>query len=163
MSTATTQKKYTFFWGNSSPFSNWHKSQFEMDELEFNCAEQAMMYYKAILFEDDEAADKIMSAKSPREQKALGRSVKGFDLAVWEKHREHIMYDVLFAKFSQNGEMMEALLKTEDTIIAEMSPYDKIWGTGLAEDDSKAQDESQWQGLNLLGKALMQVRETLYN
>ncbi len=94
--------KFTFFYSGNSPFSNWHISPFTMDGVKFNCAEQAMMYYKAALFEDDETADKILSTKNPRDQKALGRSVKGFDLAVWEHHRERTMYDILFAKFSQN-------------------------------------------------------------
>lgn len=158
----TSQKKYTFFWSNSSPFSNWHKSAFEMDGVEFNCAEQAMMYYKARLFNDDVAADKVMATKNPKEQKALGRSVIGFDNAIWEEDREKIMFDILSAKFSQNDDLKEALLKTEGTQLVEASPYDRIWGIGLDEFDPRAQDETQWRGLNLLGKVLDRVRETLY-
>lgn len=157
-----TQVKYTFFWSTKSPFSNWHPCRIDMEEIEFNCAEQAMMYYKARLFEDEETADKVMKAETPRDQKVLGRGVKGFDQAVWGAHRERIVYDILFAKFTQNVELEKALLDTKDTILVEASPYDRIWGIGLAEDDERALDETKWLGLNLLGKLLMRVRETLY-
>lgn len=162
MSSVAAKSRYEFFWSNSSPFSNWYMSKFEMDDVEFNCAEQAMMYYKAILFNDDEAADKVMKATSPREQKALGRSVKNFDQTVWESKREDIMFDILFAKFSQNEHLKDALLKTGDRILVEASPYDRIWGIGLSEYDVRAADETKWQGLNLLGKTLNRVRETLF-
>lgn len=161
MSSIAAKSRYEFFWSNSSPFSNWYMSKFEMDDVEFNCAEQAMMYYKAILFNDDEAADKVMKTTSPREQKALGRSVKNFNQTVWESKREDIMFDILFAKFSQNENLKDALMKTEDRILAEMSPTDLIWGTGLRDSSPHATDESKW-GLNLLGKTLMRVRETLF-
>ena len=49
-------------------------------------------------------------------------------------------------------------------ILAETSPYDKIYGFGLKPNDPKVQDISQWKGENLLGEALMRVRENLrYN
>lgn len=158
----TQQKKYTFFYSGRSPFSNWHGCTFEMEDVEFNCAEQAMMYYKALLFDDDAAADKVMVAKTPREQKTLGRSVRNFDQSVWEENRERIMYDILFAKFSQNDDLKEALLRTEGTRCVESAPNDRVWGVGLSEDDPRIQDEAQWQGMNLLGKTLDRVREALY-
>lgn len=160
MSIETKKKEYTFFWSTNSPFSNWHPCRIDMDNVQFNCAEQAMMYYKAMLFEDSNAADKIMKAKSPREQKAVGRSVRRFDQSVWEAHRERIVYDILFAKFSQNEDLKDKLMATKDTIIAEMSKSDSIWGTGIAEGDARECDESKW-GLNLLGKTLMKVRSIL--
>ena len=159
---ATMNKEYTFFWSFRSPFSNWYPCRIDMDEVVFNCVEQAMMYHKAVLFGDDEAADLILKAETPREQKRLGRSVKGFDQSIWEEHRERIVYEILFAKFSQNPDLQKTLLDTKETILVETSPYDRIWGVGLADDDPRIYDESQWLGLNLLGKLLMRVRETLY-
>lgn len=47
-----------------------------------------------------------------------------------------------------------------DKIIAEASPQDAIWGIGMAEDHPNVNDTSLW-GPNLLGKALMKVREAL--
>ena len=75
--------KYVFFWGGVC--SQWYPSQFEINEQKFNCAEQYMMYKKAILFEDEEVANAIMRTNNPREQKALGRKVRGFDVEKWEE------------------------------------------------------------------------------
>lgn len=66
-----------------------------------------------------------------------------------------------FLKFSQNEKFKEFLLSTADRILVEASPYDKIWGIGMLETDPKANDPSQWNGENLLGFALMEVRDLL--
>lgn len=78
-------EKFTFFYRSHSPFSQWYPSDFVVDGLEFNCAEQYMMLKKAQLFGDEEAALKIMQAPTPREQKARGRSVRGFDQSLWRQ------------------------------------------------------------------------------
>jgi len=45
--TAKSAEKFFFFWKSKSPFSQWHEAQFVVDGIEFNCAEQYMMYRKA--------------------------------------------------------------------------------------------------------------------
>lgn len=40
-------RKYTFFWSNGSPFSQFHKATFTVDGITYNCAEQYMMHQKA--------------------------------------------------------------------------------------------------------------------
>ena len=62
------------------------------------------------------------------------------------------------AKFAQHPNLRRFLLDTGNRILVEASPVDKIWGIGLAQDDPRAQNPLQWQGLNLLGFALMKVR-----
>jgi ribA/ribD-fused uncharacterized protein len=54
-------------------------------------------------------------------------------------------------------------MSTENMIIVEASPFDTIWGIGLHWKDDKVLDEANWLGQNLLGKALIEVRETLKN
>jgi len=54
------------------------------------------------------------------------------------------------------------LCSTQGLFIAEASPHDAIWGIGLSADDPRAQDVENWPGLNLLGKALVQVRNELW-
>lgn len=152
---------YEFFWGHPSPFSNWHPCTFEMDGLVFNCSEQAMMYYKAMLFKDEETAKKIMESKDPWEQKRLGRKVVGFTDELWNANRMEIMVNILLAKFSQNKDLHAALMGTGVRMFVEASPYDRIWGIGLSADDPRALDEKEWQGLNLLGKALDTVKGIL--
>jgi ribA/ribD-fused uncharacterized protein len=68
-----------------------------------------------------------------------------------------------YFKYSQNEEFKEALLNPEfdGKHFVEASPYDKIWGVGLGEDNPLVDDETNWKGQNLLGKALDEVRRTL--
>ena len=46
-------------------------------------------------------------------------------------------------------------------MLVEASPVDAIWGIGLAASDPLAVEPATWQGLNLLGFALMEVRRRL--
>ena len=107
-----------------------------------------MMHMKAKLFEDAETAALIMQEKDPRKQKALGRQVRNFDQAEWEANAVDIMVSGLISKFVQNPAMRQELMDSGDTIIAEASPYDTVWGIGLTADDPRAQDQSQWLGKN---------------
>ena len=127
----------------------------------FDNSEAVMMWLKACLFGDTEVADRIYWLQEPKGVRDLGRLIKPFDQALWEEHREAVMYETVYAKFSQNDHMKASLLLTADKILVEASPYDKIWGVGLAPNDPLVLDEANWKGLNLLGKALMAVRATL--
>jgi ribA/ribD-fused uncharacterized protein len=62
------------------------------------------------------------------------------------------------AKFSQNPLLERFLLETGTRVLVEAAPRDLIWGIGLGQNDPRAQDPATWQGLNLLGFALMEVR-----
>jgi ribA/ribD-fused uncharacterized protein len=152
---------FTFFFTEASPFSQWHRCAFTSDDRAFNCAEQFMMHGKALLFGDAAIAAKILAADHPREHKALGRKVKSFDDAVWRREREGIVRAGNRAKFTQNPELLETLLATAGTTLVEASPYDRIWGIGLAASDPRAQDPETWRGQNLLGKILTSLRDEL--
>ena len=43
----------------------------------------------------------------------------------------------------------------------EASPRDRVWGIGMGAKNPKATERGQWRGRNLLGDALMQVREEI--
>ena len=148
-----------FFW--SGPFSQWHPSNFRMNGIRFNTAEQGMMYAKAMLFGDKTAAAKILAAQKPRDQKALGRAVKNFDSATWDGRKLYEATKVNHAKFDQNPDLRAALFKTGTAWIAEASPDDAIWGIGLDEATARDTPPDQWPGENLLGQALMTVRKEL--
>ena len=154
----TKEDIYLFYRG---PFSQWHRCEFEVNGVAFNCAEQYMMYHKALAFGDSAGTRRILAANTPREQKSLGRSVSGFDEKKWEALREGIVFSGNYAKFAQNGPLKEALFATGHRLLAEAAPRDKIWGIGLSEDDPRAYDVLEWRGLNLLGFALTRVREVL--
>jgi len=142
--------------------SNWHLCDFR-DECgtEFNCSEQYMMLAKAEMFNDMDTARLIMEAPHPREQKALGRQVKGFDKEKWEAQARDIVEKGCYFKFSQNEYLKRFLLNTGDTILVEASPYDCVWGIGIGPDDPRRFDEKNWRGTNWWGEVLMRVRTRL--
>lgn len=160
---------YIFFWGHKSRnnfvdrtcLSQWYISYFKDEEREYCCMEQYMMYNKAKLFNDHSTAAEIMCVRDPKKIKALGRKVKNFKEEVWDKNKFEIVVRGNVLKFSQNKELKEFLLSTNDAVLVEASPYDKVWGVGLKRDDIKINNPNKWQGENLLGFALMEVREEL--
>ena len=147
--------------GENGYLSNWYPCEFKVDNITFSSSEQFMMYSKAILFGDTTAAKKILSTDNCKEIKALGREVSNFNSEIWNLNREQIMYNGLLAKFSQNKDLADKLRSTGDELLAECSPYDKIWGIGIGLKDNRRFDKSRWLGQNLLGKTLMLVRYTL--
>jgi ribA/ribD-fused uncharacterized protein len=153
------KEKFTFFW--SGPYSQWFASEFKIEDEKFATAEQYMMFKKALLFGDEEVANAIMRTNNPKEQKALGRKVKGFEKSVWDEHAKKIVYDGNYAKFTQNPSLMTELMKTKGTTLVESSPVDTIWGIGLHKTDPKAQDRNQWRGTNWLGEVLTNLRNDL--
>lgn len=151
--------KYVFFY--KSRIANWHMCQFKYKSITFFNTEQAFMWEKAIFFGDMETAKKIVETPKPSENKALGRQVKNFNTEKWSSVSFDIMVDVNYAKFSQDRHSKELLLSTGDKVLVETNPADSIWGIGLHWSNDDVLNESKWQGENLLGKALMVVRERL--
>ena len=113
------------------------------------------------LFGDEEIRKEVLACSDPRQIKALGRKVRGFDQKVWDKFKYAIVLNGNWCKFSQNRDLREFLLSTGDSVLVEASPYDNIWGIRLAASSQEAQDPTQWRGQNLLGFALMEVRDEL--
>ena len=167
------REKYVFFFGYEGPqpevcFQQWYPSPFndpdsshpKTDEpLHFHTAEQYMMYMKAVLMDDEDAAEKILAAPSPAEAKALGRAIKNFDQDTWDANCDALVERGNFLKFSQDKRLGGILLGTGDKEIVEASPNDKIWGIGFDSEDA-LKNKDKW-GQNKLGKALMRVRDQL--
>lgn len=162
--------KYIFFWGHrpsadgsitKSCFSQWFACRFTVDGVEYSTAEQYMMSQKALLFGDTEIYNKIMKASHPNEFKKLGRQISGFDENIWNQHKTDIVISGNTAKFSQNQDLKEFLLNTNQRILVEASPYDKIWGIGMKSNSSDCENPDLWQGMNLLGFCLMEVRDII--
>lgn len=163
---------HIFFLG--SYLSNFYKIRFKYilddskKEVNFDSSEQLFMWFKAFHFKDKNIANKILDAKEPNEAKPLGRKVKDyrsgsekeFDVFEWDKVRYEYMLKALRAKFNEKT-MKEALLDTGNKILVEGSPVDKVWGVGLNYNDERILDKSNWNGTNLLGKALMEVRDEI--
>lgn len=141
--------------------SNWYPTHFTVDGIEFSSMEQFMMYQKACCFHDASVANEILGTNDVAEIKKLGREVHGYDENTWNGVRQIVVYEGLKAKFSQNAELKAKLVDTGEAILAECAVRDQIWGIGLSMRDSNRLDRSKWKGKNLLGYALMMVREQL--
>lgn len=162
--------KYIFFWGHrrrsdgemsQSCFSQWWEEEFSVDGKTYKSAEHWMMAGKAKLFGDEEVFQKIIDCRTPAEAKKLGRQVRNFDNAAWLKNRYEIVLEGNLHKFSQSEAAKAFLLNTGNRVLVEASPVDPIWGIGLAADVRGIEHPENWKGLNLLGFALMEVRDKL--
>ena len=141
--------------------SNWYLSEFIIDDIKFSSMEQYMMYQKAKYFHDEKIAKEILNTNDVGIIKQLGRKVSNYNESYWNGIRQIVIYEGLYAKFSQNNDLKKQLLETKDAILAECALKDRIWGIGLTMDDPKRFDIDKWNGQNLLGYALMMVREKL--
>ena len=164
------RQTFIFFWGNQpskdgvikkSCLSQWWLSDFQANAGYYCCMEQYMMSQKARLFDDQEIHKKIMSTQSQHEIKTLGRQVKNFDCKIWNKTKYAIVLNGNYYKFFTQKPLRDYLLSTQDNILVEASPYDKIWGIGLSENDNNIDNPVCWKGQNLLGFALMEVRDEI--
>lgn len=141
--------------------SNFEKCYIKYKGHLFATTEQAFMWEKAVFFNDQESANKIIKEENPAKAKKLGREVKNFDDSKWSKVCYEIMYKINYEKYFQNTRLKNILLNTGDKVLVEANPRDRRWAIGLPAEDDRVLDESQWQGENLLGKVLMQVRDEL--
>lgn len=162
--------KYIFFWGHhpssdtgatKSCLSQWWKSNFWSVANEYCCMEQFMMASKAKLFGDEEIREQILKCRDPKQIKALGRKVRNFDEAVWNEAKYLIVLNGNYLKFTQNPKLRNFLLSTGDKILVEASPYDGIWGIQMGQEDENILNPLKWRGENLLGFALMEVRDEI--
>lgn len=153
-------KTYFPFYGRTSPLSNFFASPFHCKLTSYTCAEQWLMAEKARLFGDTKALQHILELTDPLQMKRAGRGVREFDQALWDANKRDIMTAGLLHKFRQNDHCKQYLAQTGDSIIVEAS-YDRVWGAGLTLNDQRIYNQSLWRGENLLGFALMEVRDRL--
>jgi len=162
--------EYIFFWGHretddgsisASCCSQWFEAGFDKADLYYKSAEHFMMAEKARLFGDEELLAKIIASKTANEAKALGRKIRGFDESVWNDKCFDIVVNGNLEKFSQNPRLEHWLRASSGKVLVEASPTDTIWGIGLHRDDPASKDPAKWNGSNLLGFALMKVRDLL--
>lgn len=160
---------FVFFWGHTDRgegltkacLSQWFPCFFVVDGQYYNCTEQYMMAEKARIFSDEEIRQQILAEYSQLAMKKLGRKVRNYDDVTWKEKRFDVVVKGNIAKFSQNEKLQNFLLSTGDKILVEASPKDTVWGIGLDESSPETIQPSKWKGDNLLGFALMEVRDIL--
>lgn len=157
--------KHVLFWGEE--FSNFYPCEIKYEEngetFTFPSSEHMFMWLKAKAFGDDEAAEKILNAEHPKDARKIGRTVRNFDEKVWTEIRYEKMLCAVTLKFYQNEDLKKYILSEEfeGKHFVEASPFDRIWGIGYDEYHINADKEEKWNGLNLLGKCLDEVRDSL--
>lgn len=143
---------HIFFWGGI--FSNFYP----IDGPSIT-SEKTFMMQKALTFRDKDTFFAIANSKSPMAAKRLGRQVKGFDGDVWDKVKVDAMMMAIQLKALLLPEFVKALRNSNSKILVEASPDDRICGIGFDEDNAIGNEE-HW-GQNLLGKCLMDLRDSL--
>lgn len=138
------------FYGYKYVFSNFYCCDIELWGHKFNCGEQAFAWKKADTFKDYETANKILATSNPSTCKGLSKRVSNYNNEIWASLRFSVMYEIIYAKVTQDPYIKELLLNLKDMYIYEDSPYDNLWGVGL-----------DGQGENLLGRVYMEVRDKL--
>jgi len=156
----------------NGPYSNWYTMNFhgklvaDGPMLHFNKREQYLMAAKAYLFGDQKCLEAILATKDAAKQKSLGRSVGGFtketwerDAApIWDEHAKDIMFRGCWYSAVYNEEYRNCLIASDNKILVEGSPQDRVWGVGLAWDDPTILDSNNWLGTNWLGESHMAAR-----
>jgi len=169
-----TTKKPLFFYSHyeksgdeydSHVFSQFYLCSFvDKHGVLYCCAEQYMMAEKTRLFLKDKdnivILAKILGSTDPRIIKSLGRKVKNFNNDIWNKRKYEIVKEGNFFKFSQNENLKKILLNTGDMELIEAAQNDAIWGIGFLAKEALQIGREKW-GENLLGKALMDVRQKI--
>lgn len=106
-------------------------------------------------------AKKILATYDVAQIKALGRLVANYKNSYWSSVRQIIVFEGLLEKLSQNENLKEKLKSTGNDILAECAVGDRIWGIGLSMKDPDRLEVDKWNGQNLLGYALMMVRDRI--
>lgn len=143
-------------------FSNWYQSDFEYAGKHYISTEQYMMYQKMMQFRAYDIADEILAETDQGKIKHLGRTkLDDFDPDLWDKTKYTIVKRGIRAKFMQNPDIAEILLSTQNAVLAECSKNDTQWGIGIDINDERRLETSNWKGMNLLGRILMEIRQEL--
>ena len=107
-------------------------------------------FFQAQKFAGAEHEEEIRLAKSPMIAARMGRSRQRPLRPDWEAVKNDIMYQALWAKFTQHPELRAILLNTGEARLVEHTRKDSYWGDG-----------GDGRGQNMLGKILMEIRQKL--
>ncbi len=138
--------------------------QIEYNGTMYNSVHQAIAAEIAKSFNDQNNLQKIMMAESPDEViYSLDNVPGGSELneAKWNDLTKQLLYDINIIKFNQYPELAGRLLETKNAVLGAYLPNDNLIGIGLSLDNIQSQNPNNWTGQNLLGKALMNIRDKI--
>ena len=161
VSSRTNTSTFGFF-GELSPFSNFHPCRFSHNGREYHCTEQFIQREKALFFKDYDVAEEMMMTNTALECKKLSRDIRNFNYTQWAENCKGICMPGLICKFQQNKKLQSMLQSTYPKRLVESS-RDTLWGTGVILYDNNCLQEELWKGTGCLGEMLMEYREILIN
>jgi hypothetical protein len=138
--------------------------EIEFNNTMYNSAQQAIVAELAKVFNDQEGLQKIMLADTPDEINYKLDNVPGdaeINESKWNDTTKQLIYDVNISKFNQYPELTARLLETKTALLGAYIPDDNLIGIGISIDNIQSKNPLNWTGQNLLGKALMDIREKL--
>lgn len=107
-------------------------------------------FYQAQKFKEPELKEEIRLAPTPMKAKMIAHANKELMMENWDELKNKVMYDGLYAKFTQHPDIQKKLTETDDKILCEHTSTDSYWGDG-----------GDGTGKNILGELLMDIREKL--
>jgi ribA/ribD-fused uncharacterized protein len=138
--------------------------ELEINGTMYNSAYQALAAELAKGFNDQTGLQKIMLAESPDEINYKLENVPGeaeTNETKWNDLTKQLIYDINIAKFNQYPELSARLLETKNAILGAYIPNDNLIGIGISIDNVQSKDPINWTGQNILGKALMDIRQKI--
>ena len=149
------------FMTEKSPLSNFNmKYPIQINGTTYSCNEQYIQSQKSDLFGDNRAKARIMASNDPREMKDIGRRIRGYVDSEWKAQTDEVIMECLRRKVYDHKAVQDYLLSTGDKIIGEATP-DRHFGIGLHIGDSRVLNYDEWQGRNLMGRSLMEIRREI--
>jgi len=127
-------------------FSNFAKYPFEAEGRAWPTSEH---YFQAKKFAGTIHEDKVRLAHTARDAAAMGRDRSRPLRFDWETVKLDVMRAALRYKFDSHPSLIKLLLSTGNEEIIEQTTDDHFWGCG-----------SRGDGMNMLGKLLMEARDT---
>ena len=148
------------FFHKECPLSNHHPAPFTYEQVRYSCSEQFIKRQEALLFNDVDAANDIMTETVPGKMMQRAKSIEGYQKDIWTNNIKKLCSPGILAKFQQNPECAQFLVETGDRRIGEAARNDPVWGIGIGLQD-KELFTKVWAGQNLLGSMLEEVRKKL--
>ncbi len=146
------------FYGKFSPLSNFASAELEVNGTKFPTVEHFYSYKKCDLNGKKDLAYCILKTPQPVETIAISRGN-----VLDDDTRVEVVKTALLAKFHQNPELKEYLVKTGEKILAEANPHDNFWGTGCSLRSELLSKPGHWPGQNKLGVLLMDLHAKFSN
>ena len=138
--------------------------EIQFNSVNYNSVQQAIYAEIAKAFNDEENLKNIMLADTPDEVQYELSDVPGdseTNETKWNDLTKQLIYDVNIAKFNQYPELAARLLETKNAMLGACVPNDTLIGIGLSLDNFQSKNPVNWTGQNILGKALMDIREKI--